>query len=141
MSGAYAAAVPAEIGTRQYRVLPTSRRTGGRYRGVVPLRRGNGDRPDPAGRILLRTESVASSQIDNLTASARSIGMAELGDTSKHNAAVIVGNVQAMLRAVDLAATLTPDAVLQMHRALLQQTDPEPPATGVRRPSGSGFRP
>ena len=126
MSGAYAAAVPAEIGTRRYRVPPglaaeVEDATAELSRYDAEMATG----PIPLDAILLRTESVASSQIENLTASARSIGMAELGDTSKHNAAVIVGNVQAMLRAIDLAATLTPDAVLQMHRALLQQTDPE----------------
>ena len=125
MSGPYAAAVPVAIGTRQYRVPPGLAADGGCDGGTVPVRRRDATGPIPLDAILLRTESVASSQIENLTASARSIGLAELGDTSKHNAAVIVGNVQAMLRAIDLAGTLTPNAVLQMHRALLQQTDPE----------------
>lgn len=40
----------------------------------------------PFAAILLGSESVASSQIENLSASARSVAMAELVDTTKQNA-------------------------------------------------------
>jgi Fic family protein len=79
----------------------------------------------PFASILLRSESAASSKIENLTASARSIALAELGNTSKRNASIIVSNVRAMQAAIDLADRLEQDAILAMHAALLGDSDPE----------------
>lgn len=79
----------------------------------------------PFSAILLRTESVASSRIENLTASAKAIALAELGDTDRQNAAVIVANTVAMEAAVALADHLDGDAILAMHNALLGSTEPE----------------
>ncbi|SDS18231.1 Fic family protein [Friedmanniella luteola] len=81
--------------------------------------------PAPLDAVLLRSESAASSQIENLTASARSIGLAELGDASRSNASLVVANTQAMRCALDLAAELTPETVLAMHRALLGASEPD----------------
>jgi Fic family protein len=79
----------------------------------------------PFSAILLRTESVASSKIENLTASAKAIALAELGDPSKHNASIIVANVHAMRAALDLADRLDESSILDMHTALLGATNPE----------------
>ncbi|PYY33710.1 Fic family protein [Curtobacterium sp. MCBD17_030] len=69
--------------------------------------------------LLMRSEAAASSQIEHLTASARAVFTAELGDTSRQNAAQIVANTRAMQAALDLADELTPETVLAMHAALL----------------------
>lgn len=74
--------------------------------------------------ILLRSESAASSRIENLTASARAIAEAELGACHRKNAAEIVANTRAMMAALDLADNITSDSVLAMHRALMSETDP-----------------
>jgi hypothetical protein len=79
----------------------------------------------PFTSVLLRTESVASSRIEHLTASARAIALAELGDTSRRNASVIVANVHTMRAAIDLADRLDEQAILDMHTALLGATRPE----------------
>ena len=79
----------------------------------------------PFSAILLRSESVASSRIENLTASAKAIALAELGDTSRENATVIVANTTAMQAAIALADSLDGDAILAMHAALLGGTHPE----------------
>ena len=79
----------------------------------------------PFAAILLRTESVASSKIENLTASAKAIALAELGDLSKRNAAVIVANVNAMRAALELADRLDEQSILHMHTALLGSSKPE----------------
>jgi Fic family protein len=79
----------------------------------------------PFASILLRSESAASSQIENLTASAKAIALAELGDPSKRNAGVIVANTRAMEAAIALADHLDEDAIIEMHRVLLGQTHPE----------------
>ena len=79
----------------------------------------------PFGAILLRSESAASSRIENLTASAKSIALAELGDTSKRNATEIVANTNAMTAAIALADRLDAAAILAMHAAPLDEHDPK----------------
>jgi Fic family protein len=74
----------------------------------------------PFAAVLLRSESAASSQIENLTASARAIAEAELsGVKAKRNAEMIVANTAAMQAAVTLSDTVDADAILEMHRALM----------------------
>ncbi|MEZ0362893.1 Fic family protein [Mycobacterium sp. pUA109] len=74
----------------------------------------------PFAAVLLRSESAASSQIENLTASARAIAEAELaGVRAKRNAEMIVANTAAMRAAVTLSDTVDADAILEMHRALM----------------------
>jgi Fic family protein len=74
----------------------------------------------PFAAVLLRSESAASSQIENLTASARAIAEAELpGGRAKRNAEMIVANTAAMQAAVALSDAVDADAILAMHRALM----------------------
>ena len=78
----------------------------------------------PFAAILLRSESAASSNIEQLTASARSVAFAELGDRSKVNASLIAANTAAMRSAVSLADNLDSDSILEMHRALMETAEP-----------------
>lgn len=78
----------------------------------------------PFASILLRSESAASSKIENLTASAKAITLAELGDTDRENATVIVANTAAMRAAIALADRPDAEAILAMHRALLEGEHP-----------------
>src|SRR5437868_3031589 len=78
----------------------------------------------PFASVLLRSESAASSKIENLTASARAIAVAELTPDAPGNGRLIVANVHAMTAAISLAGRLDADAVLQMHRALLGDANP-----------------
>lgn len=71
--------------------------------------------------LLLRSESAASSQIENLTSSARNIALAELSSSGPLNALVIAGNIDAMRCALDLEGTLTIDGIRQIHRQLLKK--------------------
>jgi Fic family protein len=73
----------------------------------------------PMQSVLLRTESVSSSRIENLTVGARQLALEEVGQGTASNAAVVVANVHAMRAAVDLADRLDAAAILAMHRALL----------------------
>lgn len=79
----------------------------------------------PFSAVLLRSESAASSQIENLTASARAIAEATLGEPTGANAREVVGNVAAMNAALALSDEISPAAILRMHAALLAHTDPE----------------
>jgi Fic family protein len=95
----------------------------------------------PFSAVLLRSESAASSEIEQLTASARSIGLAELGRASGPNSRSIVGNVRAMEAAIALADDLDTDAVLAMQAEILRDDHPE--HTGAWRDQpvwiGGGF--
>jgi Fic family protein len=73
----------------------------------------------PFASILLRSEAAASSQIENLTASAKAVLMAEAGDTSRRNASLVAANTATMNAAIELADRLDADAVLSMHKRLL----------------------
>lgn len=79
----------------------------------------------PFASILLRTESASSSEIENLTSGARQIALAELGEHASRNAQLIVGNVRAMQAALNLSESIDGHAILEMHRALLEQSDPD----------------
>jgi Fic family protein len=83
-----------------------------------------GNERAPFAALLLRSESAASSRIENLTASARAIAEAELGQGAR-NASMIVANQRAMTAAIELADRLDANAILAMHAALLGASDPE----------------
>lgn len=74
--------------------------------------------------ILLRSESAASSRIENLTASARAIAEAEIGTSRRKNAAEVVANTRTMIAALELADDMTSASILAMHHALMNETDP-----------------
>ena len=78
----------------------------------------------PFAAVLLRSESAASSQIENLTASARAISEAELVGRGGPNAAQVVGNVAAMTAALALADDMSAQTILDMHEALLRDIAP-----------------
>ena len=80
----------------------------------------------PFSSVLLRTESAASSNIENLTASTRAIAEAELpGAKTTANAKAIVANTAAMLAAINLADNIDATAILAMHEALMRDVDPK----------------
>ncbi|MGJ9403913.1 Fic family protein [Arthrobacter sp. KK5.5] len=81
-----------------------------------------GNRIRPFATIMLRTESIASSQIENVTTNARSLGEAELGVEPKLNATLVVRNVRAMEAALAAADVLDTNSILGMHRALMEGT-------------------
>ena len=76
--------------------------------------------------ILLRSESASSSEIENLTAGAKSVALAGIGDDRVgKNASLIVANTAAMDRALELADHIDEDSIIAMHAALLSVSRPE----------------
>ncbi|PRA14150.1 cell filamentation protein Fic [Arthrobacter sp. MYb211] len=92
-----------------------------------------GARVGPFATIMLRSESVASSQIENLTANARSLGEAELGIEEELNATLVVRNVRAMESALAASENLDTGSILDMHRALMKGTRDEATAGSWRQ--------
>lgn len=75
----------------------------------------------PLAAVLLRTESASSSQIENITARAKALALAELGVAKfGSNAKLVAANVDAMNRAVHITDTVTPAAILAIHEALMR---------------------
>lgn len=79
----------------------------------------------PLAAVLLRTESASSSQIENVTAGAKALALATIGQKTGLNAAMVAENVAAMQTAMSTAAAIDKGSILAMHRALMQQTHPE----------------
>lgn len=78
----------------------------------------------PFAAVLLRSESAASSKIENLTASARALAEAEIGVRTGGNASEVVGNVHAMTAAIALADSVSIETIRLMHHSLLATTHP-----------------
>jgi len=125
--GPYLAAIPPYIASLD---LPTfeSDTTTAAEEAVVELGRFDGEIgaiAAPFSAILLRSESAASSEIEQLTASAKSIALAELGRRSGQNARLIVGNVHAMEAAIDMADDLDAATIIAMQSEILRDDRPE----------------
>ncbi len=73
----------------------------------------------PMAAILLRTESASSSQIEQLTTSAKQLALAEINEGDRANALTIIGNVRAMEAALRLSDDISEDSILAMHKALM----------------------
>lgn len=84
----------------------------------------------PLQAVLLRTESASSSQIERLTASAKSLAEAEIGESTGGNARMILANVRAMEKALAQEGPVTLDGILAVHQTLIE---PDPRhAPGLR---------
>lgn len=79
----------------------------------------------PFAAVLLRGESASSSQIENLTVSARRLSLAVVGASSSavgHNAELVAHNVRAMHAALEAAESLTIESIMHMHHELTAGT-------------------
>lgn len=94
----------------------------------------------PLARLLLRTESIASSKVEGLQVDARALARAEaaqdLGQGIGHQAADVLANVDAMLYAIETAASsdaVGVDDFLAIHRVLLEASANPSIAGRIRR--------
>jgi Fic family protein len=78
-----------------------------------------GHRVAAFGPVLLRSEAAASSQIEQLTATARAIFTAELGGRGARNATLIAANTASLQSAIETADAISPAAIRQMHAILM----------------------
>lgn len=73
----------------------------------------------PLAAVLLRTESASSSQIENVTAGAKALALASIGEKAGPNARMVAANVAAMERAIELADDLNESTIVAAHEALM----------------------
>ena len=90
--------------------------------------------------VLLRSEAASSSQIENLTASARAILSAELGLHRSRNADQIAANTYAMRAALDLATDLSVESVKRLHAVLMEAQTRHTPGRWREEPVWIGVR-
>jgi Fic family protein len=73
------------------------------------------------GRQLLRSEALASSQIEGLSISHRKLAAAEFGDLANYKAREIVGTMKAMERALEIGSApglLSTESIEAIHREI-----------------------
>jgi Fic family protein len=94
---------------------------------VAELNRTAGSELAPLARLLLRTESIASSKVEGIQVDARQLARAqanqETGRPVGPEAAEILANIDAMQLAIEQASTLDgirPRDLIAIHRALLE---------------------
>ncbi len=79
--------------------------------------------------VALRTEAAASSQIENLTASASAIAVAEHATPTtspvKPNAELIVANVATLAKAISGSRRITADEIILIQQVLLESSAPK----------------
>ena len=83
-----------------------------------------GDTLAPLESLLVRIESSASSRIENVAAPVPDLLIAEAGDDQGRSVADVMGNVEATTTAIILSDDISPETVLDIHRALLSKTHP-----------------
>lgn len=97
-------------------------------RAIADLNRAADPELMPLARLLLRTESIASSKVEGMQVDARSLARAEAnqktGRSVGSSAAEILANIDAMQLAIERAANvdgLAPQDLLDIHRVLLER--------------------
>ena len=87
---------------------------------------------DPLSRLLLRTESIASSKVEGMQLGVRELARAEArvdeGGRASATAMEVLANIDAMMLAVTDAATVETfgtDQILAIHRRLLERERPK----------------
>jgi Fic family protein len=108
---------------------------------IADLNRAAGPELMPLARLLLRTESIASSKVEGLQVDARSLARAEANQETGRRvgseAAEILANIDAMQLSIERAADLgamRPADLLDIHRILLERA-PNPQIAGKFRTS------
>jgi len=78
----------------------------------------------PLEALLVRIESAASSRIENVAAPVPELFVESIDADGGRSAAEVIGNVEATTSAIVLSDDITPDTLLDVHRALLRSTNP-----------------
>lgn len=94
----------------------------------------------PLSAVTLRSESAASSEVENLSSSAKALGLAQLGISKSPNANLISDNVKAMEAAIALPNGITSSSIIEMQRILLERSAPEKTGRFRNRPVWIGGR-
>lgn len=126
ITGDYAAAVPPLIAKLSVHLEPDVLTAADEAsQELTRFDAGSGTFIAPFAAILLRTESASSSEVENLTAGAKQVALADIGASRSENARLVVANTRAMEAALRLSDRLDEEAIIAMHAALLQESAPD----------------
>ncbi len=110
--------------------LPTSGVVSEAEHAIRELNDVGGPSLGPLARLLLRTESIASSKVEGLQLGIRELARAEAkvesGETTSPTAREVLANIEAMTVAVDEAATkskFSTSHIVAIHRRLLERSE------------------
>lgn len=124
--GDYEAAVPAFIAAARVELAPvTIALADDASQELARFDAEVGTMAAPFASILLRSESASSSEVENLTSSAKQVALAEIGESKSGNARLVVANVHAMNAAIALSEDLDEESIFAIQEALLGDTAPE----------------
>ena len=128
--GPYRACVPAFISELQVTLSPEVGAEGAeaanaltRFDASTAATLGEGE-VGPLAAVLLRTESASSSQIEQITAGAKELALASIGESNRPNARLVAANATAMERAIALSQEISAETVVDVQAALLGGSDP-----------------
>lgn len=106
---------------------------------IRALNQAGGNALDPLARLLLRTEAIASSKIEGMQLGVRELARAEArsdaGQSVSPNATEVLANIDAMVLAVDEAASVPEFGVPQIteiHRRLMERAENQQIAGKIR---------
>ena len=120
MGFGYRAYVPGEIAGWEPRIPAALAADIGRVDGALRDLTRRGESAPSLLWPLLRTEAIASSRIEGLVVSHHRLALAGADQSTDPLAGSVLGNLEALRRALDLAAApVTTDAILTIHRVLL----------------------
>ncbi|MDC7244163.1 MAG: Fic family protein, partial [Sphaerochaetaceae bacterium] len=72
--------------------------------------------------LLLRTEALSSSQIENYNSSNKNVALAQLNSSNKSQAKIISSNLNAMIHALNLRDNIDLDLIKSIHYELLEDS-------------------
>lgn len=78
-------------------------------------------RADNVPTMLLRSESSASSQIDRLISSPRNVALAEVYSKAPSDAQLVLADMEATKKALELPSPLSLDGILSIHSTLIDE--------------------
>lgn len=96
----------------------------------------------PFARLLLRTESIASSKVEGLQVATRGLARAEAQEATGRRvgseAAEVIGNIDAMQFAIEEASAMavTPETFVEIHRTLMRRAPNAAIAGKIRTSQG-----
>jgi len=129
--------IPAEIATRTFTLGSQSiSKSELAISAISYLDSTHGEILKSLGRLLIRTESVASSKIENLYATPEEYARALYGNNSNSSAVAIVAGTRALtslIASVDSGQLITESAIKDAHRTLMKDVPREQESAGKYR--------
>lgn len=129
--------IPPEIATRKFSLdSDLASKSESAIRAISALDNAHGKTLKSLDRLLIRTESIASSKIENLHATSEEYARALYGNNSNSSAVAMVAGTNALIAliaSVDSGKTITESAIKSAHQTLMKDVPREQESAGKYR--------